>query len=56
MVFNFSDEHKQVRFYEDLFTDEYIDVFDASNRLHDLFSDYELDLEPWEYRIFMREY
>jgi glycosidase len=56
LVFNFSDEHKQVSFEEDLFTDEYIDVFDTSHRLHDLFIDFELDLEPWEYRVFMREY
>lgn len=56
MVFNFSDEHKQVGFEENLFTDEYIEVFGSSRRRHDLFSDFELDLEPWEYRIYMREY
>ncbi|MFT5900679.1 MAG: glycosidase [Glaciecola sp.] len=56
VIFNFSDQHKQVAFYENLYTDEYIDVFDASNRLHDLFDDFEIDLEPWEYRVFMREY
>ncbi|WP_083822418.1 alpha-amylase family glycosyl hydrolase [Brumicola nitratireducens] len=56
MIFNFSNEHKQVSFKEDLFTDEYIDVFESSPCLHDLFADFELDLEPWEYRIFMRKY
>ena len=56
MIFNFSNEHRQVSFKEDLFTDEYIDVFESSPCLHDLFADFELDLEPWEYRIFMREY
>jgi hypothetical protein len=51
-IFNFSDQKREVNFYEDLYPGDYIDYTSGQSIM--LKENLKLRLAPWEYRVFVK--